>query len=134
MLWGEPGEDEVVGLLRSSDCATASPCLSEVVDKLIRRDNVQPEMVVDHLGPLIDAALGIIPIENRIAWQAGEFRAAHYARGRTDLSLADCLLLAVAEPGDELATADRALAKVAHTLEIPVIRLPDSKGRRPRVE
>ena len=134
LLWGEPGESEVAALLRSNDCATAAPCLSEVVDKLIRRNDVLPEQVLDYLDPLIDASLGIVPVENRIAWQAGEFRAAYYSRGHSDLSLADCLLLAAAGSNDKLATADGALAGVASTLEISVIPLPDSKGNRPEVD
>jgi PIN domain nuclease of toxin-antitoxin system len=130
VLRREPAAAEVAELLRKADCATAASCLSEVVDRLVRRYGVLPKDVIDHLDPLIDASLGIVPIENQIAWQAGELRGVHYARKVTDLSLADCLLLAAAGPDDELATADRALAKVARALEISVIPLPDSKGRR----
>jgi hypothetical protein len=47
------------------------------------------------------------------------------------LSLADCLLLASAEPDDEIATADRAVIEIARKLEVPVIPLLDSRGQRP---
>jgi rRNA-processing protein FCF1 len=102
-----------------------------VVDQLVRRFGVRPEDVVDHLDPLIGAALGIIPVENSIAWQAGELRGLHYTRKDAALSLADCMLLAAAGPDDEVATADRPLTRIARTLDIPVIPLPDSQGRRP---
>jgi predicted nucleic acid-binding protein len=130
LLKDEPAAGEVAALLRGGDCATPASCLSEVVDRLIRRSGVRAEDVVDRLEPLIDASLTILPIENRAGWQAGEFRGIHYGRGSTDLSLADCILLAVAGPGDELATADRDLATVAANHDISVIALPDSKGNR----
>ena len=134
LLTDEPAAGEVAELLRDNECATPASCLSEVVDRLIRRISVRPEDVVDRLEPLIDASLGILPIENRVGWLAGELRGVHYARGSEDLSLADCILLAVAEPDDRLATADRALATVARKLEVEVIPLPDSKGNRPTLD
>lgn len=129
-LKDEPAAGEVAALLRGGDCATPASCLSEVVDRLIRRSGVPAKEVVDRLEPLIDASLEILPIEGRVGWQAGEFRGVHYARGSTDLSLADCILLAVAGPDDELATADRDLATIAASHDISVIVLPDSQGNR----
>lgn len=134
LLKDEPAAGEVAELLRENDCATPASCLSEVVDRLIRRAGVRPEDVVDRLEPLIDASLGIIPIESRLAWLAGELRGVHYTRGSEDLSLADCILLAVTEPADRMATADRGLAAVAHKLGISLIPLPDSKGNRPKLD
>lgn len=133
LLRYEPAGPEVAELLRGRDCATPAPCLTEVVDRLIRRGGVPPEEVVDRLDPLIEGRLRVLPIENRIAWQAGEFRGVHYSRSDTDLSLADCLLLAATGADDELATSDGAVARVARTLEIEVLPLPDSKGERPDV-
>ncbi len=130
-LRGEPAEHEVGGLLRSGECVTPASCLSEVVDRLIRRSGVRPEDVVDRLGPLIEASLGIVPLENEIGWQAGELRGVHYGRNDADLSLADCLLLACVGPDDKLASSDGALLAVARSLDLVVIPLPDSRGRRP---
>lgn len=134
LLWSEPAESEVATLLRSGECATPASCLSEVVDQLIRCAGVPAEDVVDSLEPLIEASLMILPVENRLAWRAGELRAAHYARGSTDLSLADCTLLAATGPDDRLATSDAALARTAQVLDITVIPLPNSQGRRPAPE
>ncbi len=131
LLRGEPAEGEVAALLRSGECATPAPCLAEVVDRLIRRAKVKPGEVVDQLEPLIAASLGVLAVENRIAWQAGELRGAHYNRNDADLSLADCLLLASAAANDEIATSDLALATTARALDLAVIPLPDSGGSRP---
>lgn len=130
LLRGEPGESEVVGLLHRGDCATPSSCLAEVVDHLIRHTGVTPEDVVDRLDPLIEASLGVIPIENRLGWQGGELRALRYARNGAALSLADCLLLACVGPDDKLVSSDRALLAAARDLEFGVIALPDSRGHR----
>jgi PIN domain nuclease of toxin-antitoxin system len=132
-LYGEPAAGEVAALLRSGECATPAPCLAELVDQLIRRNGVQPDDVADHLGLLIEASLGVLAIENEIAWQAGELRAVHYRRSNADLSLADCLLLAAAGLDDEIATSDPAVIATARTLNLTVIPLPDSNGNRPAV-
>ncbi len=79
------------------------------------------------------ASLGVLAIENRIAWQAGEFRALHYNRNTAALSLTDCILLASTGPEDKLATSDQALVTVAHALNLTVLPLPDASGRRPSV-
>lgn len=133
LLRDEPAASEVEGLLHARECATPASCLTEVVDRLIRRGAVPPEKVVDRVEPLIGAKLGILPIENRVAWWAGEVRGLHYARGDADLSLADCLLLAAAGPDDEVATSDGAVARAARALDIGIVALPDSSGRRPDV-
>ncbi len=101
---------------------------------MIRRSDVPPEEVVDRLEPLIEASLLILPIENTISWQAGEFRGVHYSRNSADLSLADCLVLASATSEDEIATSDSVIAAVARDLGLTVIPLPDSSGSRPSAE
>lgn len=133
LLLGEPAESEVAELLRRSVCATPAPCLSEVVDRLVRRHGVEPGRVVDRLGLLIDASLGVLAIENRIGWLAGELRATHCDRKTATLSLSDCILLASTGTEDKLATADRAVALTARALNLEVIPLLDSKGNRPAV-
>jgi uncharacterized protein with PIN domain len=130
LLLGEPGEAEVKALLHRSECATPSTCLAEVVDHLIRRHGARPEDVVDHLDPLIEAALGIVPIDNKLGWQAGEDRGVHYVRHDAELSLADCVLLACVGPDDELASSDGSLLRVARKLDLQVISLPASDGSR----
>jgi hypothetical protein len=105
-------------------------CLAEVVDQLIRHTGVDPDAVADRLDPLIEASLGIVSVETELGWQAGEDRAVNYARSHSDLSLADCVLLACAGPQDRLASSDGALLRVARRLNLSVIPLLDSRGRR----
>lgn len=131
MLRGEPAASEVKALLYRGECVTPATCLAEVVDQLIRRHGVRPEDVIDHLEPLVDASLGIVPIENELSWQAGQDRAIHYERSSADLSLADCVLLACVGPDDELASSDGSLLRTARELDLQVIPLPDSRGQRP---
>jgi hypothetical protein len=102
-----------------------------VVDRLIRRWGASAEEASDRLGPLIDESVSVLPVNSATAWRAGLLRAQHYDPKTADLSLADCVLLAIAGQDDEIATSDRAVAKTAHRLEIGVIPLLDSSGRRP---
>ena len=131
VLWNEVSADEVAELLRGGDCAIVSPCLSEVVDQLIRCGGNPPASLGEKLAPLLDEVVGVLAVDTSIAWRAGELRAAHYHRKTADLSLADCILLASAGPDDEIATSDRAVALTARELGINVIPLPDSNDRRP---
>lgn len=109
-------------------------CLSEVVDQLIRMHRVDPAAVSEHLGPLIEEVVQVLSTDQRIAWRAGELHAAHYHRANAPLSLADCLLLATAESGDEVATSDATVIATAGKLGIDVIPLLDSKGHRPNAD
>jgi predicted nucleic acid-binding protein len=133
LLRSQPAEAEVSALLRQGDCAVPAACLSEVVDRLIRMYRVDPAAVSERLGALIDEAIPVVPANQGVAWRAGELHAAHYHRTNAALSLADCLLLASAEPGDEIATSDAAVIATARKLGIEVISLRDSGGRRPRL-
>jgi PIN domain nuclease of toxin-antitoxin system len=132
-LWAEAGEAEVAGLLREGGCAISAPCLSEVVDQLIRRGGSEPAEVAERLGPLLDEVVAVPEVDTEIAWRAGELRAEHYDREESDLSQVDCLLLATAGTGDEIASADGSLLGVASGIGIGTIPLPDSSGRRPTI-
>jgi len=132
LLRGQPAESEVSALLRRGNCAVPGPCLSEVVDRLIRTHHVDPAALSERLGAMVDEVLPVLTVDQRIAWRAGELHAEHYHRVRAALSLADCLLLATAEPDDEVATSDAAVIATAKKLGFGVIPLPDSRGKRPK--
>jgi len=134
LLWDEPGADEVAELMRGGNCAISPACLSEVVDKLIRGEGSSEASVAQKLSPLIDEVVAMPPIDATIGWRAGELRAQHYQRAGDDLSQVDCLLLATAQSGDQIATSDGSLAKVANSKEIDVVVLPDSMGRRREID
>jgi hypothetical protein len=107
--------------------------VAEIVDRLARRWGSPADEIAQQLGPLIDESVAVLGIDSGVAWRAGEIRAAHYHRKTAALSLADCVLLAVAGPDDEIATSDRAVAATAQRLGIGLIPLLDSNGERPRV-
>jgi predicted nucleic acid-binding protein len=134
LLLGQPAEAEVSALLQRGNCAIPAPCLTEVVDKLIRKRRVDPAAVSERLGALIEEVIPVLSTDQRIAWRAGELHAAHYHRASAPLSLADCLLLATAGPDDEVATSDATVIATAEKLGIGVIPLPDSSGRRPSLD
>lgn len=131
LLLDEPAAPEIAKLMRSGDCGTPAPCVAEVKDRLIRRHGISEEEFLERVGPLVDVAVAGVPVGVPVAQRAGGIRASHYSRERAALSLADCLLLASAEGDDEIATADAAVIATASKLGIGVIRLLNSRGRRP---
>jgi predicted nucleic acid-binding protein len=131
LMLGEPADEQVSSLLEGGDCAIPAICLSEVIDGLIRKRGIDSAAVSERLGALIDEVLPVVPADHRIAWRAGELHATHYHRVHAALSFADCLLLATAEPEDQIATADAAVIATARKLDIKTIPLPDSRGNLP---
>jgi predicted nucleic acid-binding protein len=131
VVLAEPAAFEVVGLLRSDDCGVPVPCVAEVRDQLIRRHAITEEEFWARTGPLVDVGVVGLPVDIEVARWAGDIRAEYYSRSGAALSLADCLLLASAAEGDQIATADAAVIRVARALDVGVIPLLDSRGRRP---
>lgn len=120
-------------LIERGDAAISSVNLVEVVDVCSRQRGVTVEKVRAPLEPLIvHGRLIVLAPDAAVAWRAGTIRARHYRRRTSELSLADCFLLASAIPGkDAIATADPPVAEVARALSIELHALPDSTGRRP---
>ncbi len=100
----------------------------------MRKRRVEPATVSERLGPLLDEVVPVVVTDRRIAWRAGELHAEHYDRTKSALSLADCILLASAEPDDEVATSDTAVCATARKLGLRVVPLPDSSGGRPQID
>ena len=81
---------------------------------------------------LVEAGVGIIPVDESLAGRAGELRARHYRRSVSDVSLADCTALATSlSLATPLATSDPALAQAARAEGCAVVALPDARGVRP---
>ncbi len=128
----EPGETEAVGLLRSGAAAMVAVNLAEAIEALLRAGH-PAERVKGDLQPALHEILDVIPVDEQLAWRAAELRAAHYHHRRTPVSLADCALVAALGEGDEAASSDAALLRVARAEGFDVRPLPDSRGRRPRI-
>lgn len=128
----EPAADEVEELLRRRPCGISVVNLAEAVDAAARADG----LVVDDLRRTLDLLVHtdrlqpIVP-DGAAAWRAAQLRETHFGADTCHVSLGDCFLVASARPGDEIATADPALAAVARGEGLGVIALPDSAGRTP---
>jgi predicted nucleic acid-binding protein len=126
-----PAAGEVEALLREREVGIPLVNLSEAIDVTQRVFSVRPEELREVVEPLLGDEVRLVAHGEDHAWRAAELRLHYYDRRRRALSLADCLLLAAAAPGDEIATADPPVAEVTVAEEIGLIALPDSFGRRP---
>ncbi len=85
---------------------------AEVVDVMVRRHGGTLDEVVARVDDLCASSVDAVSPSLELAERAGELRARHFRRDKP-VSLADCFVLATAEPGDRIATGDRLLAAVA---------------------
>jgi len=123
---GETAMDQVRSILRSGSAAMTAVNASEVFDVLSRRRKISLERVAASIEPLFEGPLRLIPVDLPLARRAAQIRGRYYHRTRCSLSLADTILLAAAQPGDEIATADSDVLAVAAKLGIATIELPRS--------
>ncbi|MDQ3722272.1 MAG: PIN domain-containing protein [Actinomycetota bacterium] len=121
-LIGQPQGPAVTALLASGGLGMATVNLAETIDVLSRR--VGRERAYDALAPLVDGSVAhLVALDAPRAWRLGELRARHYHRTRRPVSLADCALLACADPGDSVATLDRVVIAMARDEEVEVVDL-----------
>jgi predicted nucleic acid-binding protein len=126
-----PIPDDPMRMLRDDACAIPAVNLAESLVVAQRRHAVEREHIVRALEPLLDTVLSVVEQGERAAWRAAELRRLHHDPRTAPLSLADCLLLAAADAGDRIATADVPVASVARDIGVEVVPLPDSSGSRP---
>jgi PIN domain nuclease of toxin-antitoxin system len=122
----EPAAAEVESVLRRGDAAITTTNLGEALDQLHRVDGVATSTLRDLLGPLLDEGVRLIAYDAALMWRAVELRARHYRRRGSELSLADCAVLAAAGEGDRIVTADPPLIRSARAESIRVLSLPGS--------
>ncbi len=123
---------EVEAELRRGSAGITAVNLAEVIDQLIRPARRSQQDVDTSLASLVAGGLRVIPVDESIGRLAGRLRARHYDRRSAPISLGDCVALAASSVlGATLATADPPLASVAKRTGVNVLRLPDSKGKRP---
>lgn len=127
----EPAADDVEPLLRSDDVGIGVVNLAEALDVTQRVRRFAREDVRAAIEPLLARRLRLITHSPIDAWAAADLRVRHYDKRTCAVSTADCFLLASAESGDEIATADPAVATVARAEGVGLIPLPDREGRRP---
>jgi len=133
LIADEAAAGEVEELLRGGDARVAVVNLCEVIDVCRRVHAVPLDDVRAVIQPLllVGTLMAVVSGE-REAWIAANVRARYYDRKTRALSLADCLMLAHASvSGEDVATADPAVAEVARSEGLALIPLPDSTGARP---
>ena len=123
-LTAGPAAAHVRTILRDGDCAIATANLVEVLDVTQRVRGIPIGRVRAVIDPLLDGTLAIIPLDLPIARRAAELRATHYNGKTCAISLADAVLIASAQPGDRIATADPAVLDVTRVEGISTLPLP----------
>jgi hypothetical protein len=114
---------EVEAVLRRGKAAVTTLNLAEALDQLHRVDGVP----LDRLREVFDGALGdvvqVLTQDGSSAWRVAELRGRHHRRRGSELSLADCCLLAAAGPRDRIVTADPPLLRAAEAERLQVLSL-----------
>jgi PIN domain nuclease of toxin-antitoxin system len=119
----EPAAAEVERILRSGDAAVTSVNYGEALDRLVRARRIPEPRVRTGFESLLDTSLRRIDVGFPLVETAVGLRAKHYDRGRSPLSLADCICVAAAGPDGTVATADEAMLAMADVEGIRSVRL-----------
>lgn len=128
VLVAEPAMDRVLAQIRQGNAAMTGANIAEVFDVGIRRKGLSPARMTELVEPLFEGTIACVPVDQGIARSAGLLRGDRYHRSRSRISLADAVLLAAAQPGDEIATSDSGVLAIAAELGIETIELPPSSG------
>ncbi|MFZ0214743.1 MAG: PIN domain-containing protein [Candidatus Dormiibacterota bacterium] len=123
-LVGGPAAPPVRAILREGGAGVATANLAEVLDVSQRRHGLPIRRAWELLDPLFEGPVVAIPLEAAIARCAAEIRARHYHRTSRPISLADAVLVASAQPGDRIATADPDVLAVAGAEQLEAVVLP----------
>lgn len=125
MLRRERAAPKIRQILKGDEpTAVVSINLAEVVDTLVRRDEVAEEKVRETVAPLLEEVIQVIGADAAMAWRAAAIRGEHYRRRTSEVALADCFLLAAASADDAIATADKPVQKAARKEGIRIVALP----------
>ena len=123
LLLDEPAAATVEGLLRQGGVHISTVSIAEVLDVLTRRAGLPWNDVELVLAGLLAEALEPVAPDVRVAHRAADVRRRYFDRRSRRISLADCFVVATAQPGDRLATGDRLLLDVARSEGLDVIDL-----------
>lgn len=121
---GGPAQEKVQAILREGETAVATANLVEVFSVSERVYGLPVPRASDAIEGLFATTLAVIHLDEHLARRAAELRVEHYHRSRSPLSLADVILIASAQAGDRIATADPDVLKTAAGLGIETVELP----------
>jgi len=132
LLLDEPSAVEIATAIRDAKSLRISVVnVAEVIDVTRRVHGVSAEDALSAVNRFLDEVARPVVVTREQAERAADIRARYYHRRDRDVSLADCFVIAAAEPGDTVATSDRAVADVARAEGLEVLALPNARGRRP---
>ena len=132
LLLDEPSAVEIATAIRDAKSLRISVVnVAEVIDVTRRVHGVSAEDALSAVNRFLDEVARPVVVTREQAERAADIRARYYHRRDRDVSLADCFVIAAAEPGDTVATADSAVAFVARGEGLDVLALPNARGRRP---
>jgi predicted nucleic acid-binding protein len=113
LLAEEPAAADVEAILRRGRATVPAINLAEAFDVLQRVERISRERIDELVAPLLAESIAVLAVDEPLARSAADIRARRYHRTRAPVSLADCVLVAAADPADELVTADVPLIAVA---------------------
>ena len=122
LLRDEPAAARVEQLLRDDRARMCTINAAETVDVLVRRYGWPAGDVIVEVEELLSTVAHSVPATLEIATKAGALRARQFRRDQR-ASLADCFVLATAEPGERIVTGDRTLAEIARSEGFDVVAL-----------
>jgi predicted nucleic acid-binding protein len=126
-----PGSDDVSAALSRDSAVVTSVNLAEAAYHTADEEEISVVDMRAFAEPRMEGLIGVVDVTADDAWRVAELRERYYHARRSALSWADCVLLAAAQAGDTIVTADHALATAARAEGIEVVGLPDARGRRP---
>lgn len=115
---------ETRALLREGDVAIPTANLAEAIDVTARVHALPMARILELTDPLLETVLQAIPLDLARARRTAEIRARHYHRRSRPISLGDAILLASANVGDRIATADPDVLAVAKAEDLEPLPLP----------
>lgn len=131
LLADEPAAMEVSELIAAEETGITVPNLAEAADQLGRTYGITVQRTRRAVESLQQAvSLRVLAVGPTHTWRAAELRTKHYHRTNRPLSLGDCMLLAMTDTEDQLATSDPHVLRTAAEEEIGWIALADSSGSR----
>lgn len=123
LLLAEPAAGTVRSALESGHARMSTVNAAEVVDVATRQHGGDPDAVAALVDELLSTAVEPVAPSAELGVRAGELRASLYDPRIRRLSLADCFVLATAEPDARILTTDSTLAAVARDLGLHVVPL-----------
>ena len=123
LLLDEPAAAAVEGLLRAGGTRISTVSIAEVLDVLTRREGLPWDDVALVLAGLLSETLEPVAPDVAAAHRAADVRRRHFDRRTLRISLADCFVIATAQPDGRVAASDRVLLEVARAEGLDVVDL-----------